>query len=140
MTRKTSPPKADRPVELLAPAGGLDAGLAAFQYGADAVYLGLQRYSARADAQNFTLEELDQLLGWARTLAPARRVFVAVNTLVLDHELDGMVETLGALADLGVDAIIVQDLGVGPVLEGRQPGGQAAGRRQQLDRAAGLRG
>jgi len=112
VTRKTSPPKAGRPVELLAPAGGLDAGLAAFQYGADAVYLGLQRYSARADAQNFTLEELDQLLGWARTLAPARRVFVAVNTLVLDHELDGMVETLGALADLGVDAIIVQDLGV----------------------------
>jgi putative protease len=101
-----------RSVELLAPAGGLDAGLAALQYGADAVYLGLQRYSARADAQNFTLDELDRFLGHARALPRRRRVFVAVNTLVLDGELDGLVDTLGELADLGVDAIIVQDLGV----------------------------
>jgi putative protease len=101
-----------RPVELLAPAGGLEAGLAALQYGADAVYLGLKRYSARADAQNFTLDELDRFLGHARALTPARRVFVAVNTLVLDHEVDGVVDTLGDLADLGVDAVIVQDLGV----------------------------
>jgi putative protease len=107
--------RADRPVELLAPAGGMDAGLAALQYGADAVYLGLKRYSARADAQNFTLEELDHLLGWARSLRPVRRVFVAVNTLVLEDELDGLIETLGALADLGVDALIVQDLGVARV-------------------------
>ena len=56
-----SPRPAARPVELLAPAGGLEAGLAALQYGADAVYLGLKRYSARADAQNFTLDELDRL-------------------------------------------------------------------------------
>ncbi|MFO0583535.1 MAG: U32 family peptidase [Anaeromyxobacter sp.] len=107
-------PKAtqSRPVELLAPAGGLEAGLAALQYGADAVYLGLKRYSARADAQNFTLDELDRFLGHARTLAPRRRAFVAVNTLVLDGELEGLVDTLGDLADLGVDAIIVQDLGV----------------------------
>jgi U32 family peptidase len=109
-------PGAERPPhrrpELLAPAGGLDAGLAALQYGADAVYLGLKRYSARADAQNFTLDELDRFLGHARALTPARRVFVAVNTLVLDGELDGLVDTLGDLADLGADAIIVQDLGV----------------------------
>src|SRR5512146_44099 len=71
-------------MELLAPAGGLEAGLAALQYGADAVYLGLKRFSARADAQNFTLDELDRFLGHARALTPARRVFVAVNTLVLD--------------------------------------------------------
>ena len=102
-------------VELLAPAGGMEAGLAAFQYGADAVYLGLKRYSARADAQNFTLDELDELLGWARSLSPVRRVFVAVNTLVLEDELPGLVETLGALADLGPDALIVQDLGVARV-------------------------
>ncbi|HSM92959.1 MAG TPA: U32 family peptidase [Anaeromyxobacteraceae bacterium] len=104
--------RSPRRLELLAPAGGLDAGLAALQYGADAVYLGLKRYSARAEAQNFTLDELDRFLGHARTLAPGRRVFVAVNTLVLDGELEGLVETLGDLADLGVDAIIVQDLGV----------------------------
>ncbi|HYD39895.1 MAG TPA: U32 family peptidase [Anaeromyxobacter sp.] len=108
-------PRPPRRPELLAPAGGLEAGLAAFQYGADAVYLGLQRYSARADAQNFTLDELDRLLGYARSLTPRRRCFVAVNTLVLDGELGGLVETLGALADLGADAVIVQDLGVARV-------------------------
>jgi putative protease len=108
-------PAAERPhrrAELLAPAGGLEAGLAALQHGADAVYLGLKRYSARADAVNFTLEELDRFLGHARALSPARRAFVAVNTLVLDGELDGLTGTLGDLADLGVDALIVQDLGV----------------------------
>ncbi|HET9552689.1 MAG TPA: U32 family peptidase, partial [Anaeromyxobacteraceae bacterium] len=72
----------------------------------------LKRFSARADAQNFTLDELDRFLGHARALTPARRAFVAVNTLVLDGELDGLVGTLGDLADLGVDALIVQDLGV----------------------------
>jgi putative protease len=108
----TTPPSPPRRPELLAPAGGLEAGLAAFQYGADAVYLGLKRFSARADAQNFSLDELDRLLGYARSLTPRRRCFVAVNTLVLDGELDGLVETLGALADVGADAVIVQDLGV----------------------------
>ncbi len=110
-----------RPVELLAPAGGLEAGLAALQYGADAVYLGLKRWSARADAQNFTLDELDRFLGHARALTPARRAFVAVNTLVLDRELDGLVDTLGDLADLGVDAVIVQDLGVARVVRRHFP-------------------
>ncbi|HET6437172.1 MAG TPA: U32 family peptidase [Anaeromyxobacter sp.] len=107
-----APHRSGRRPELLAPAGGLEAGLAAFQYGADAVYLGLKRFSARADAQNFTLEELDQLIGHARSLTPVRRVFAAVNTLVLDGELPELVDSLGALADLGVDALIVQDLGV----------------------------
>lgn len=98
--------------ELLAPAGGLEAGLAAFQHGADAVYLGLKRFSARSDAQNFDLEELDRLLGHARSLTPARRVFVAINTLVLDHELDDLLATLGEISNIGADAVIVQDLGV----------------------------
>ncbi len=107
-----APPARPRPIELLAPAGGMEAGLAALQHGADAVYLGLHQYSARADALNFSLDELDRFLGHARTLTPVRRAFVAVNTLVLDGELTGLVDTLGRLSDLGVDAIIVQDLGV----------------------------
>ncbi|WP_176064064.1 peptidase U32 family protein [Anaeromyxobacter diazotrophicus] len=111
MSRSSTAEGPRRP-ELLAPAGGLEAGLAALQYGADAVYLGLKRFSARADAQNFTLDELDRFLGHARALTPVRRAFVAVNTLVLDRELPGLVDTLGDLADLGADALIVQDLGV----------------------------
>ena len=101
-----------RAVELLAPAGGLEAGLAALQYGADAVYLGLKRFSARADADNFTLDELGSLVSWARGLTPRRRVFVTVNTLVLQSELADAAQALGDLVDLGVDAVIVQDLGV----------------------------
>ncbi len=115
------PPPSPRRPELLAPAGGLEAGLAAFQHGADAVYLGLERFSARADAQNFTLEELDRMVGWARSLQPVRRVFVAVNTLVLDGELDGLVEALGAVSDIGADAVIVQDLGVARVVRRHFP-------------------
>src|SRR5690242_12168415 len=76
----TQPPT--RPVELLAPAGGLDAAFAAFHFGADAVYLGLKKFSARAEAENFTLEELDEITAYAHSLAPRRRVFVTINTLI----------------------------------------------------------
>ncbi len=58
-----------RPAELLAPAGGFDAACAAFYYGADAIYLGLQKFSARAEAQNFTLEELDVITAFAHSLS-----------------------------------------------------------------------
>src|SRR3954454_19382277 len=54
-------------VELLAPAGGLDAGYAAFHYGADAIYLGLQKFSARAEAENFTLDDLDAITAFAHS-------------------------------------------------------------------------
>jgi len=106
------PQPAPKTVELLAPAGGVEAGLAAIQYGADAIYLGLERFSARADADNFTLEQLDSFVGFAHAQVPRRRVFAAVNTLVLQSELGDVAEALGALADIGVDAVIVQDLGV----------------------------
>src|SRR5512142_2759875 len=120
------PSAADRPtaapprrIELLAPAGGLEAGLAALQYGADAVYLGLKRYSARADAQNFTLDELDRFLGHARALTPARRVFVAVNTLVLDPELELHASTqLAAHSRAGVETL--RDLGFAQVTLARE--------------------
>jgi putative protease len=102
----------DRPVELLAPAGGPDAAFAAFHYGADAIYLGLKRFSARAEAENFTLEELAEVVAYAHALQPRRRVFVTVNTLLRNDELPELVETLAALADLRVDALIIQDLGV----------------------------
>lgn len=98
--------------ELLAPAGDLDAAYAAFHYGADAIYLGLKQFSARAEASNFTLEELSEILAFAHAATPRRSVFVAFNTLVKDAEVDGAIEWLAAVADLGVDAVIVQDLGI----------------------------
>jgi putative protease len=99
-------------VELLAPAGGPDAAFAAFHYGADAIYLGLKKFSARAEAENFTLDELAEVTAYAHSLTPRRRVFVTINTLVRQDELAELVETLAAVSDIGVDALIIQDLGV----------------------------
>jgi putative protease len=101
-----------RPVELLAPAGGPEAAFAALHFGADAIYLGLKKFSARAEAENFTLNELSEVVAYAHALTPRRRVFVAVNTLIRNDELPALVQTLADLADLRVDAVIVQDLGV----------------------------
>lgn len=98
--------------ELMAPAGSVDAGYAALHYGADSIYLGLRQFSARADAANFTPDELDAITAYAHSLQPRRKVFVTVNTLVLQNELPGLVGQLGTLADIGVDALIIQDLGV----------------------------
>src|SRR5262245_25626182 len=103
---------APRRVELLAPAGGRDCAFAAFDYGADAIYLGLKKFSARAEAENFTLEELDEVVAFAHSLTPRRRVFVTVNTLIQNAELPELVETLAALDEMGIDAVILQDLGV----------------------------
>jgi putative protease len=99
-------------VELLAPAGGPEAGFAAFHFGADAIYLGLQKFSARAEAENFTLDEVAEITAYAHSLEPRRRVFVTINTLVRQDELAELVRDVTALADIGVDALIVQDLGV----------------------------
>jgi putative protease len=101
-----------RPVELLAPAGGPEAALAAFHFGADAVYLGLKKFSARAEAENFTLDEVDEITAYAHSLTPRRRVFVTINTLVRQDELPELIEDVAALDEIGVDALIIQDLGV----------------------------
>ena len=98
--------------ELLAPAGGFEAALAAFQYGADAIYVGLPRFSARADANNLTHEQLRLLVAYARSFTPAKKVYVTFNTLLQDSELPAAVESLAALDELGPDGVIVQDLGI----------------------------
>ena len=100
------------PAELLAPAGGPEAGYAAFHFGADAIYLGLKKFSARAEAENFTLQEVDEITAYAHSLQPRRRVFVTINTLIRQDEIAELVADVAALADIGVDALIIQDLGV----------------------------
>jgi putative protease len=110
-----------RPPELLAPAGGPEAAFAAFHFGADAIYLGLKKFSARAEAENFTLDELDEVTAYAHSLTPRRRVFVTVNTLIRQDELGELVEALVALDEIGVDAVILQDLGVYHLLRTRFP-------------------
>ncbi len=96
--------------ELLAPAGDLESGYAALYYGADALYLGLKSFSARAGAVNFTPKELDELTAYAHHLN--RQVYVTVNTLIQEHELPDLLQTLNVCRHCHVDAVIVQDLGV----------------------------
>lgn len=105
-------PAPGRHAELLAPAGGLEAGFAAFHFGADAIYLGLKKFSARAEAENFTLEEVDEITAYAHSLQPRRRVFVTINTLTREDELSELLEAVAGLDAIGVDALIIQDLGV----------------------------
>ena len=103
---QTSVPKP----ELLAPAGSLEAFFAAMEAGADAVYAGLKDFSARAKAKNVTLAELERMLAYAHS--QGRRVYVTLNTLVKEAELPQLVETLAALEEMGIDAVILQDLAV----------------------------
>ena len=109
------------PWNCTAPAGGPDAAFAAFHYGADAVYLGLKKFSARAEAENFTLDECAEVTAYAHSLTPRRRVFVTINTVIRTDEMRELVEDVGALADIGVDAIILQDIGVYHVLRKHFP-------------------
>lgn len=108
-------------VELLAPAGGPDSGYAALHYGADAVYLGLERFSARAEAVNFTTESLAVFAAFAHSRTPRRKAYLALNTLVKENELAGAAETLLAAVEAGVDAVITQDLGVAALVRRHFP-------------------
>ena len=96
-------------VELLAPAGKWDALVSAVQNGADAVYIGEQSFSARKNAENFTWEEVKN----AATYCHERgvRVFLALNTLVSEGELELFENAVKNAAKAGVDALIIQDMG-----------------------------
>ena len=105
--------------ELLAPAGDIEAGYAALYYGADAVYLGLQKFSARATATNFDAETLADFTGYAHALG--RKVYVTINTILQTREMPDLIQTLNACVIAGVDAVIVQDLGVARVIKKSYP-------------------
>ena len=95
--------------ELLAPAGNFQTALAAFAAGADAVYCGLTEFSARAFADNFTLDDLKNLLRYCRG---ERKVYVTFNTVIDEDNIESAIEQLARLDEVHPDALIVQDLGV----------------------------
>ncbi len=97
-------------IELLSPAGSFDCAISAFTYGADAVYLGLKQFSARADAINFSINELFDIVKIAHGLN--KKVYVAVNTLIQNSEIQDVVNQLSIINSADVDAIIIQDFGV----------------------------
>ena len=96
-------------LELLAPARNLECGLAAIDHGADAVYIGASRFGARAAAGN-TVDDIARLCSYAHQFGA--RVYVTVNTIVYDDELEQTRQLLADLKVAQVDAILVQDMAV----------------------------
>ncbi|NLG10271.1 MAG: U32 family peptidase [Coriobacteriaceae bacterium] len=96
--------------ELLAPAGDFDCLLAALDAGADAVYLGTEDFNARRNAQNFSLDSLKEACDLAHLAG--KRIYLTLNTAILQRELDDAVELARQAWLAGVDALIVQDIGL----------------------------
>ena len=94
-------------LELLAPAKNLECGIAAIDHGADAVYIGASRFGARSAAGN-SIEDIRQLCDYARPFGV--KVYVTVNTILYDEELDDTRQLLQDLQAAGVSAILVQDM------------------------------
>lgn len=105
--------------EILAPAGGSEQLLAAVRCGANAVYLGGKNFNARRNAENFAETDLRQAVSYCH--ARNVKVYVAVNTLVLDSELDALEEEADRIAEAGADAVIIQDMAVLRLFAGRYP-------------------
>lgn len=106
-------------MELLAPAGSLAALKAAVENGADAVYIGGPQFSARRKAENFTQEQMAAGVAYAHQRGC--KVHVAANTLIGNEEIGDFIAYAYRLAELGVDAVIVQDLGVVQLLRETLP-------------------
>lgn len=94
--------------ELLAPAGSMEALKAAISNGCDAIYLGMQKFGARAYSSNFDLESLKEALEYAHLRSV--KIYVTMNTIVFENEIEEMKEQIHELNKIGVDGIIVQDL------------------------------
>ncbi|PLX90996.1 MAG: peptidase U32 [Desulfuromonas sp.] len=135
MTNRTK--QTDAP-ELLAPAGSFEAFFAALDAGADAVYTGLKSFSARAKAKNFSLAELRKITHYAQ--GEGRKLYVTLNTLVKEKELPQLVETLAELEDIGVDALIIQDLAIMRLARSHFPGLELhASTQMTVHNAAGVK-
>ena len=114
--------------ELLAPAGSLDAVRAAIANGANAVYLGVERFNARDEGAQLSFEELDQACAMAR--ARGVRVYLTLNVLLKPSELEDALLLLGDAIDRGVSAVIVQDLGLIRLIQRVYPGFEIHGSTQ----------
>ena len=97
-------------IEVLAPAGSMESLYAAINNGADAIYLGGNKFSARAYASNFDNENMKKAIDYAHSYGV--KVYVTMNTLLKEEELQKALKYAGYLYEIGVDALIIQDLGL----------------------------
>ncbi|MEG2516860.1 MAG: U32 family peptidase [Raoultibacter sp.] len=123
--------------ELLAPAGNMTCLHAAVRAGADAVYLGAEQFNARRSADNFTLENLSEACDFAHLRGV--RVYLTVNTAILPEEAKSVMELVRQAHRAGVDAFIVQDVGVVAEVVRTLPGARVhASTQMNIHNAAGL--
>lgn len=106
-------------VEILAPAGSMESLVAAVRCGANAVYLGTKEINARRGAANFDFDELEKAVDYCH--ARDVKVYLALNILVADSELKAAYDTVKTALTLGVDAFIVQDLGLAKMMKNHFP-------------------
>ena len=105
--------------EILSPVGNKEMLIAAVRSGADAVYLGAKSFSARRNAENFDLDELKSAIEYCHIRNV--RVYLTLNILIKDNEMADAFELAKAAYNLGIDGIIVQDLGLARVLHEKIP-------------------
>lgn len=105
--------------EILAPSGSAQSVAAAVLCGADAVYLGGERFSARANARNFTDEEMTEAVKYCHLHGV--KVYRALNTVVFDNEIHEMVKAAVFSAEIGIDALIVEDMGAADIIKSAVP-------------------
>jgi len=108
-----------RKPEILAPAGDMEALKAAIKGGADAIYLGVGEFNARQGATNFTVEKLEEGIDLAHSYNIL--VFLALNIPIKEHELPSVLEIVHSSYIIGIDAVIVEDLGLVDILHSRYP-------------------
>ena len=104
------------PLELLAPAKNLACGIAAIDHGADAVYIGAPKFGARAAVGN-SIDDIRQLCEYAHQFDA--KIYVTLNTIVYDDELEQVRSLIDELATIGVDAVLVQDMGLLQFMDGK---------------------
>lgn len=112
--------KINNNIELLAPAGSFEVLKAAINSGCDALYIAGKNYGARAYANNFTLEELIEAIDYAHLFNVS--VYVTVNTLIFEDEIDDVINFIDRLYLNQVDGVIIQDLGLASIIKKRYPG------------------
>ena len=100
----------DKTVELLLPAGGLDTLICAVDYGADAVYIGGQRFGLRAKADNFSIEDMKKGVEYAH--AHGAKVYLTVNIFAHNNDIHEIPEYFKEIKDVGLDAVLISDPGV----------------------------
>lgn len=101
-------------VELLSPAGSIDSFYAAINSGADAIYMGIDRFNARNMATNFSINEYIECIKYAHILGV--KVYLTLNTLLYDDEIKEALDIVSKLYSYGLDAVIVQDIGIASLL------------------------